>query len=127
MSWIQKLKYDEKGLIAAVIQDYKSEEVLMVAYMNAEAVKKTVETNTTHFYSRSRNKLWMKGEESGNIQKVREILVDCDKDTLVLKIEQIGGAACHTGHRSCFHKVIEENEVRITEKPVFDPEEVYGK
>ena len=97
------LKYDEKGLIPAVIQDWKTGEVLMVAYMNAGSVKKTVETGLTWFWSRSRQKFWQKGETSGNVQRVREILYDCDQDTLLIKVDQTG-PACHTGSRSCFYR-----------------------
>lgn len=114
------------GLIPAIVQDFKTNEILMVAYMNEDAYKKTLETGNACYYSRSRGKFWMKGEESGNIQKVKEILVDCDKDTLVLKIEQIGGAACHTGHRSCFYQKIENGElVEFDTELVFDPKSVY--
>jgi phosphoribosyl-AMP cyclohydrolase len=97
------LKYDEKGLIPAVIQDWKTGEVLMVAYMNAESLKRTVNTGLTWFWSRSRQKFWQKGETSGNIQRVKEILYDCDQDTLLVKVEQTG-PACHTGERSCFFR-----------------------
>ncbi len=97
------LKYDEKGLIPAVIQDWKNNEVLMVAYMNAESLKRTVETRLTWFWSRSRRKFWQKGETSGHIQRVKDILYDCDQDTLLIKVEQTG-PACHTGARSCFFR-----------------------
>jgi phosphoribosyl-AMP cyclohydrolase len=99
----ENLKYDEKGLIPAVIQDWKTGEVLMVAYMNAESLKKTVETRLTWFWSRSRQKFWQKGETSGNVQRVKDILYDCDQDTLLLKVEQTG-PACHTGSRCCFFR-----------------------
>ncbi len=97
------LKFDEKGLIPAIIQDWKNSEVLMMAYMNAESIRKTVETGLTCFWSRSRQKFWQKGETSGHIQKVKEILFDCDKDTLLIKVEQTG-PACHTGERCCFFR-----------------------
>ncbi len=97
------LKYDEKGLIPAVIQDWKSGDVLMVAYMNGESLKRTVESGFTWFWSRSRKKFWQKGETSGNVQHVREIRYDCDMDTLLVKVEQTG-PACHTGERSCFFR-----------------------
>lgn len=97
------LTFDEKGLIPAVIQDCKSGEVLMVAYMSSESVRKTVETGRTWFWSRSRKKLWQKGETSGNIQLVKDILYDCDQDTLLVKVEQTG-PACHTGNRTCFFR-----------------------
>ncbi len=99
----ENLKYDEKGLIPAVIQDWQTGEVLMVAYMNAEALQRTVETRLTWFWSRSRRKFWQKGETSGNVQRVKDILYDCDMDTLLVKVEQTG-PACHTGARSCFFR-----------------------
>jgi len=115
------------GLAPAVIQDARSGEVLMVGFMNAEAWEATLKSGKATFFSRSRQKLWVKGETSGNVQIVKEILIDCDQDTVVLKVEQIGGAACHTGHRSCFHKKITNGSIRIIGEPVFDPRKVYGK
>ena len=103
---IDQLKYDEKGLIPAIAQDYKTDEVLMLAYMNAESLAKTLETGKAHYYSRSRQKLWLKGETSGHFQKVRSLSIDCDGDTVLLKVEQTD-AACHTGHRSCFYRKTE--------------------
>jgi len=97
------LKFDEKGLIPAVIQDWQNNEVLMVAYMNAESLRRTVETGLTWFWSRSRQKFWQKGETSGHIQRVKDILYDCDQDTLLIKVEQTG-PACHTGSRCCFFR-----------------------
>ena len=116
------------GLIPVVVQDYKNSEVLMVGFMNKEAWQKTLETKKAHYYSRSRGKLWMKGEVSGNIQEVKEILTDCDKDTIVLKVDQNGGAACHTGYRSCFHKKIEEDGkiMALNREKIFDPKDVYN-
>lgn len=101
MTKIDDLKFDEKGLIPAVVQDFRTGEVLMVAYMNRESLGITIKEGRTCFFSRSRQKLWRKGETSGNIQLVKEIYADCDKDCLLIKVEQIG-AACHTGNRSCF-------------------------
>ena len=95
---LDQLKYDERGLIPAITQDYKTDEILMVAYMNAEALEKTIETGRVHYYSRSRQKLWLKGETSGHFQNVKSISIDCDADALLLKVEQVG-VACHTGHR----------------------------
>ncbi|HOK39484.1 MAG TPA: phosphoribosyl-AMP cyclohydrolase [bacterium] len=116
------------GLIPVIVQDNKTNEIYMLAFMNEEAYKKTVETKKAHFYSRSRNKLWMKGEESGNIQIVKEILVDCDEDTIILKIEQVGGAACHTGHKTCFYRRVENNElVEYDKNLIFDPKQIYKK
>jgi len=102
------LKYDEKGLIPAVIQDWKTNEILMVAYMNAASLQKTVESGLTWYWSRSRQKFWQKGETSGNIQRVKDILYDCDQDTLLIKVEQTG-PACHTGERTCFFRSFFEN------------------
>lgn len=99
----------------------------MLAYMNEPAWEKTLETRRAHYWSRSRQKLWLKGEESGHFQLVREILLDCDLDAILLKVEQIGGAACHTGYRSCFYRRLEGVELRVVEEPVFDPKEVYRK
>ena len=102
------MKYDEKGLIPAVIQDWKTNEILMVAYMNAASLQKTVESGLTWYWSRSRQKFWQKGETSGNIQRVKDILYDCDQDTLLIKVEQTG-PACHTGKRSCFFRSFSGN------------------
>ncbi|MEW6408633.1 MAG: phosphoribosyl-AMP cyclohydrolase [Nitrospirota bacterium] len=106
MNIIEQLKYDERGLIPAIIQDYENNEVLMMAYMNREAIEKTLETGLCHYWSRSRQKLWMKGETSGNVQKLKEIFYDCDEDTLLIKVEQVGSGACHTGERTCFYRRI---------------------
>ena len=97
----------------------------MLAYMNREAFEETLNTGRACYYSRSRSKLWRKGEESGNVQKVREVRIDCDRDTIVIKVEQVGGAACHTGHRSCFYRKIENGELVEDGEKVFDPKEVY--
>ena len=115
------------GLITAVTQDAKSGEVLMVAYMNREAFEETLATNRVVYYSRSRNRLWRKGEESGNVQQLREIFIDCDADAVLLKVEQIGGAACHEGYRSCFFRKVESAGLQVVGQRVFDPKEVYGK
>ena len=115
------------GLIPAIVQDYQTGEVLMLAYMNEEAWNETLSTGLATFYSRSRSTLWVKGKTSGHIQNVKEIRIDCDDDTVLLKVEQVGGAACHTGHRSCFYKLVENGAVRIVGEPVFDPKEVYKK
>jgi phosphoribosyl-AMP cyclohydrolase len=113
------------GLIPAVVQDYRTGEVLMLAYMNEEAFMETLKTQKATYYSRSRKSLWVKGETSGHVQLVKEIRVDCDLDTVLLKVEQIGGAACHKGYKSCFFSKVEENDLKITESIVFDPDEVY--
>jgi len=101
---IPELRYNEQGLIPAIVQEINTGEVLMLAYMNETSLKKTIETGRTHFWSRSRQKLWMKGETSGNVQNVREILYDCDEDTLLVRVEQAGEGACHTGNRTCFYR-----------------------
>ena len=115
------------GLIPAIAQDWKTGEVLMVAYMNRESFEETLRTGRACYFSRSRNKLWRKGEESGNVQHVREIRIDCDADAVVIRIDQIGGAACHTGHRSCFYRKVEGGKVVEEGEKVFNPEEVYKK
>jgi len=125
MSIADSLKYDDAGLLTAVVQDAETNEVLMVAFMNREAVEKTLETGKAHFYSRSRRKLWLKGESSGHFQLVKEVFVDCDLDALVVKVEQKGGA-CHTGFYSCFYRKVEPSgELREVGRKVFDPGEVY--
>jgi len=120
-----KLDFEKMdGLVPAIIQDAETGKVLMLAYMNSIAWEKTLETGKAWFYSRSRNKQWMKGEESGNVQIVKEIFVDCDDDTVLLKVEQVGKAACHTGYQSCFFRKI-DGEVKVVEEKIFDPEKVY--
>ena len=119
---INTIKFDERGLVPAIIQDYQSGQVLMMAYMNAESLEKTIQSGKTWFYSRSRQSLWMKGESSGHIQDVKEILYDCDEDTILIKVEQTG-AACHTGHYSCFYRNADGQEVVPL---VFNPDLVYA-
>ncbi len=118
-------KFD--GLLPAIVQDDETGEVLMLAYMNEDAWKASLATGRATYFSRSRQKLWVKGETSGNIQLIKEIRVDCDNDTVLLKVEQIGGAACHTGYRSCFFKKIDGKSIKVVGEPVFDPGEVYKK
>ncbi|MFH1283130.1 MAG: phosphoribosyl-AMP cyclohydrolase [bacterium] len=127
MNIMKMFKFDSKGLIPAIIQDYKKKDVLMLAYMNKEALKKTLDEKKVCFFSRSRNTLWIKGEKSGNCQMVKSIWTDCDADVLLIEVEQIGGAACHTGYRSCFFNKIAGSKVKITGKKVFDPKKVYSK
>ena len=122
---INGLKYDDAGLIPVVCVDTNTKQVLMVAYMNAQALSDTVKTGKTHFWSRSRQKYWMKGESSGHVQEVKAIYTDCDMDTLVIEVAQHGGA-CHTGHYSCFYsKLTDEGEWREIGEKVFDPDQVY--
>ncbi len=115
------------GIIPAVAQDHLTGEVLMLAYINPEAWQETLKTGQAVYYSRSRNRLWHKGEESGNIQIIKEILVDCDGDAVIFRVEQKGGAACHTGHRSCFYRKLENGTLIELNQPLFDPEKVYRK
>ena len=115
------------GLIPVIIQDASTHEVLMLGYMNQEAWEKTIKTGRASFWSRSRKKIWVKGETSKHFQEVKEIYLDCDGDTLLLKVDQIGGAACHMGFRSCFHRRYEEKKWKVSGKRIFDPKEVYGK
>ena len=125
---MMKLNFDKMGgLVPAVVQDYLSGEVLMLAFMDEEAWEHTLQSGLASYHSRSRNTLWVKGKTSGHVQRVKEIRVDCDDDTVLLKVEQVGGAACHTGHRSCFYQKIEDGKVTIVGEPVFDPKEVYKK
>jgi phosphoribosyl-AMP cyclohydrolase len=126
--WIDEVKFDEKGLVPAVVQDDADGTLLMVAYMNREALLYTLEHRRGTFFSRSRNKLWKKGEESGNHQEVKSIALDCDKDCVLIRVKQIGEAACHTGRKSCFfHHVEPDNSLAIRGKQLFDPEKVYKK
>ena len=115
------------GLLPAIVQDYKSGKVLMLAYINEASWKKSLETGEAHFWSRSRQELWHKGGTSGNVQIIKETYADCDDDTIVFVVEQVGGAACHTGYESCFFKKIDMNgEVTVVGEKMFDPKEVYG-
>jgi phosphoribosyl-AMP cyclohydrolase len=115
------------GLLPAVVQDDATGEVLMLAYMNRDAWLKTLETGKATFWSRSRNTLWLKGETSGHVQLVREVRIDCDDDTILLKVHQLGGAACHTGYRSCFYRKLVNGRVENTGVRIFDPEDIYKK
>ncbi len=127
MSLYKSLKFDDKGLIPAVVQDAKDGTVLMVAYMNKESLRRTLRLKKSVFWSRSRQSFWLKGESSGNVQKVKELRIDCDGDCLLVKVEQIGGAACHTGQRSCFYrKVLPGGKLKVMGRPLFDPKKVYG-
>lgn len=116
-----------KGLLPAIAQDVGSGRVLMLAYMNELAWEKTVETGKAHYWSRSRQKLWLKGEESGHLQVVHELLLDCDLDTILLQVEQLGGAACHKGYESCFFRRYRNGQLEVTDPLIFDPKEVYKK
>ena len=115
------------GLLPAIAQDWKTGDVLMLAYINEEAWNETLKTGNATYWTRSRQKLWRKGEESGNVQKVKELYVDCDLDTVIFKVEQIGGAACHEGYHSCFFRKYENGELTVVGERVFDPAKVYKK
>ena len=115
------------GLLPVIAQDYRTNEVLMMAFMNKESWGLTVETGVVHYWSRSRKKLWKKGESSGNIQKVKEIRVDCDNDCLLIKVDQVGDAACHMGFRSCFYRIYDGGKLKEDGEKIFDPKEKYGE
>jgi phosphoribosyl-AMP cyclohydrolase len=122
------LKFDAHGLIPCVVQDYKDGTVFMVAYMNRESVRRTLAEKRAVYWSRSRQSFWIKGEQSGHLQELKELRVDCDGDCLLIKVNQVGGAACHTGRRSDFYRrAASADALEITDAPVFDPKKVYGK
>ncbi len=117
-----------KGLLPAVVQEFQTGKVLMLAYINRASWEKTLETGEAHYWSRSRQEIWHKGGTSGNVQKIKEIYVDCDSDTVLFKVEQVGGAACHTGYETCFHKqVSRDRRITLVGERIFDPERVYKK
>jgi phosphoribosyl-AMP cyclohydrolase len=121
------VKFDANGLVPAIIQDDASGEVLMMAWMNADSLRRTIESGKTHFFSRSRNKLWLKGESSGHVQHVKSVRLDCDGDTLLIRVEQVG-AACHDGYYSCFYRQRQaDNQWKVDGQKVFDPKAVYHK
>ncbi|MBT3277281.1 phosphoribosyl-AMP cyclohydrolase [Candidatus Thioglobus sp.] len=126
MDALEQVKFDEQGLIPAIAQDHQTGEILMFAWMNQEALSLTIEKQQAVYYSRSRQKLWFKGEESGHAQKIKEIYTDCDRDVILLKIEQIGGIACHTGRASCFFQKLDNNNWQTMTKVIKDPKDIYG-
>ena len=126
MSISAKINFNEAGLIPAIAQDFETNEILMVAWMNIEAFELTLEKKQAVYFSRSRNKLWFKGEESGNMQIVKDVYTDCDNDVILLKVEQVGGIACHTGRESCFFQKINGEKLEITKPVIKDPKEIYG-
>jgi len=127
MSWLDEIPWSEEGLITAIAQDAASGKILMVAWMNREALKETVETGQAVYWSRSRNRLWRKGEESGHVQKVLEVRLDCDADAVLLRVEQVGGIACHTGRESCFFRKLEDGRWVTTDPVLKDPSLIYNK
>lgn len=127
MEWFEQLRWGEDGLVAAVAQDARTGRVLTVAWMNREALKATVERGEAVYWSRSRKRLWRKGEDSGHVQKVLEVRLDCDADALLLKVEQVGGIACHTGRESCFFRKLENGRWVSTDPVLKDPKLIYGE
>jgi phosphoribosyl-AMP cyclohydrolase len=125
--WLDAIKWDAQGLVPAIAQDAASGEILMVAWMNREALEETAKAMRAVYWSRSRNRIWRKGEESGHVQQVSEIRLDCDNDVILLKVEQIGGIACHTGRRSCFFQKLENGAWTITTPVLKNPEDIYRK
>lgn len=126
-AWLDKINWSEDGLVPAIAQDAVTGDILMVAWMNREALKQTAEKGEAVYWSRSRRKLWHKGEESGHTQKVTEIRTDCDEDVILLKVEQVGGVACHTGRHSCFFHRLEGGRWQAVEPVLKDPHEIYKK
>lgn len=127
MSFVQEVKWNDQGLVTAIAQDAQSGEVLMLAWMNREALELTIQENRAIYWSRSRQSLWRKGEESGNVQKLIELRLDCDGDAVLIKVEQLGGIACHTGRRACFYRKLEQGEWKVTDDVLRDPRDMYGK
>lgn len=126
MSFLDDIAWNSDGLVPAIAQDATTGRVLMVAWMNAEALQLTVDENRAVYWSRSRNKLWRKGEESGHVQDLKELRLDCDNDVIVMQIEQLGGIACHTGRESCFYRVLEDGEWKTVDKVLKNPKEIYS-
>ena len=124
-NWLEQLKWDEDGLIPAIAQDHKTGRVLMMAWMNRESLQLTVDEQRAIYWSRSRGKLWRKGEESGHVQKLHELRLDCDADVLILIVEQLGGIACHTGPESCFYRVYENGAWKTVDPVLKDPDAIY--
>ena len=125
---VKQIDFDKLGgLVTAIAVDDATGDILMVAYMNEESLRLTLQKNEVVYWSRSRKKLWHKGEQSGNVQRVKALYVDCDADAVLIRVEQIGGAACHTGQRSCFYRKLENGRLVEVSKPIFDPKKVYGQ
>ena len=127
MDWLDKVKWDANGLAPAIAQEAQSGKVLMVAWMNRAALEQTVASGEAVYWSRSRRKMWHKGEESGHVQKVREVRLDCDEDVILLSVEQVGGLACHTGRHNCFFQKYEDGRWVVTDPVIKDPKEIYHK
>ena len=127
MDWLEKVNWSKEGLVPAVAQEAGSGRVLSLAWMNREALRKTVETGEAHYWSRSRGKLWHKGEQSGHVQAVKSVSMDCDEDVILLEVEQRGGIACHTGRHSCFFQRLQDGQWVSTEPVLKDPRDIYGE
>ena len=128
MSWIQSIKWDKDGLVPVIAQDYRTNKILMFAWMNQEALELTQKNKKAFYWSRSRKKIWEKGEESGHVQNVHEIRLDCDSDVILLKIEQIENIACHTGRETCFYQKLDDKNMWVTDYPVIkEPKDIYKK
>jgi phosphoribosyl-AMP cyclohydrolase len=124
--WLDKVHWDANGLVPVIAQEYDTGRVLMFAWMNREALQRTNETQQAVYWSRSRNRLWHKGEESGHIQKIHEIRLDCDEDVVLIKVEQVGGIACHTGRHNCFFQKLENNQWVTDQRVIKNPNEIYN-
>ena len=125
MNWLDEVTWDANGLVPVIAQEHDTGRVLMFAWMNREALQLSCETNQAVYWSRSRNKLWRKGEESGHVQKIHEIRLDCDEDVILLKVEQIGGIACHTGRHNCFFKTLKDGSWVVDQPVIKNPDEIY--
>jgi len=126
-AWLEEIRWSPEGLVPAVAQDAGSGRVLMVAWMNREALRETARTGEAHYWSRSRARLWHKGEESGHVQRIHEIRLDCDADVIVLAVEQAGGIACHTGRQSCFYRKLEDGQWVVVDPVLRDPKDIYRR
>lgn len=127
MNWLDEVRWDKDGLVPAIAQDHKTGRILMMAWMNRESLQLTVQEQRAIYYSRSRQALWRKGESSGHVQLLHELQLDCDEDVIILKVEQLGGIACHTGRHSCFYRVYDNGQWRVVEPVLKDPEAIYAE
>ncbi|AJE13801.1 phosphoribosyl-AMP cyclohydrolase [Stutzerimonas balearica] len=127
MNWLDEINWNADGLVPAIAQDHQTGRVLMMAWMNRESLQLTVQESRAIYWSRSRGKLWRKGEESGHVQKLHELRLDCDADVIILMVEQIGGIACHTGRQSCFYRVLEQDQWKTVEPVLKDPHAIYAE
>jgi len=126
LAFADQLKWDAQGLVPAIAQDWQSGEILMLAWMNRESLQLSIQEGRAVYWSRSRKALWRKGEESGHVQRLKEVRIDCDADTILIKVEQMGGIACHTGRRSCFYRKLERDQWQLTDDVIRPPADIYG-